>query len=704
MKTVIRGNSNILLIDLLRKAIITKAKDNIDIRMIDNAIYYILSCAINIATKKKYKRYNCHQERIINFFGITFAGTGEGKDFVFDLTLKQFHNLDKHYNKMLHKKFNKIVSSVTDCGLDFKVPNYALPSGIMTSIDGTPEGFQKIMQGMAYASNFSLNISHSEIGDIIMSVDMLSRIKEAWDSGRGKGKTIAGGGYFDVDNIPVNVFLYGTPYSIKSNPIKIEKMKSELINGFGRRSFVFYSKPKEILPNEDFGYITNDEQKQLEEITYEFMKTVSNNEIVLEITKEANKLLDDYVAILKDEYNQDIQNELKRSLATSFIKIERLSAIIAIADFATAIEPKHMQLAIDFNENTKQSILDISMGYQPHALIFDYLSSRTMSRVELIQEIQILNSKNFLDYMSLANEYALHLDYTIKEVQGTVKSYRAEPLSKTDINKIIVSVALDGHKKEQAIHFKPMKLPFFGKDKKSIESLVTSDVGSISFSHFNGSDLAPNGHRKADNFIQGQNCIAIDVDRDLALDDALILLQDYTYIIYTTKSHRVGDNGDRYRIILPTYKEFYVDAEKHKEVIKNACNLIGIESFDASTRNVSRLWYTNENATVYTNIGKMFDVTSCIPNTEPNKRMTKALEPLDSFELEARVKGVFAWFLDSTDTGNRNTNLFRAGKLLQDLGEDFGSLVLQLNSLLDEPLSQKEVNTIILSVRNGVKK
>lgn len=695
----------IKIIELLKKNIIHNASDKIEDGLIYNAIFFVLSCSLNIITKLRYKRYNSSELRIVNFFGITFAGTGEGKDFVLNLTLKEFNKLDNHYSRMVKKKFDQVSCMFEDCGIDFKNPNYALPSGLFANIDGTPEGFQKIMQGMAYAEGFSLNVSHGEIGDIILNADMLSRVKEAWDSGVGRGKTIAGGGYFDVKDIPVNVFLYGTPYSIKSSHTKIEKMKSELINGFGRRSFLYFSRPKKIEKNDEKGLMSKEEKQELDSLVKELMKLNTSSDRVICINKEATELLDKYIDTLKEEYNNDIQNELKKSIATSFIKIERLACIIALADFAVEVEPKHMQVAIDFNESTKEAIFDISKGYQPHSLIFDYLSTREMSRVELIQEIPVLNSKNFSDYMSLAKEFAMHTDYIIKENNKAIKTYVAEPLLKTDLEKIIVSVALDGKSGERAIHFKPMKLPFFGSDKRSIESLTNSDVGSFCFSHFNGTDDAPNGHRKADCFIQGQNCIAIDVDYGLALKDVLILLQDYTYIIYTTKSHQKDDNGDRYRIILPTYKEFFVDAEQHKEVIKNACKLLGIENSDTSTRNVSRLWFSNMEAEIYKNVGKMFDITSCIPNTEPNRKMMRALEPLDTYELEARVQGVYAWLLDSTDIGNRNSNLFRAGKLLQDLGEqDIELHITRLNSMMSEPLKDREVNVIVKSVTKGVLK
>jgi hypothetical protein len=689
------------LIKLLEKSVASKATDKIDTDMLYNAIYFVLASAANVKTKLRYQRYQDDTLRIVNYFGITFSGTGDGKDFVINSVVDEFGKLKKIYPKLVDKKFNTTVSRAESCSINHEKQNWILPDSLFCSVEGTPEGFQKTMQGMAYAEGFSLNITHGEFGDILMNADMLSRIKEAWDSGSGRGKMIAGGGYFAVEDIPVNVLLYGTPYSIKSSPQKIDKIKSELINGFGRRSFLFFGKNKKIEPNPYKDCMTKEEKEQLTSLALKYLKLTETDDIrIVKYSKEATDKLNEYVQYLKNEYNQDEHNELKKSIATSFLKIERLAVIIALSDFSTTVEPHHMQVAIDFNERTKQHLFEISKGYQPHALIFENLVSKSMSRVMLLEEISQLNSRNFNEYLELAKEYALHQMYTIKEGKQHIKMYSAEQIQDTNLDKMIVSVAMD-NKREHSIDMKPLKIPFFGSDIKSIESLVRSKVSCFSLAHFSPSDTATHGHRRADNFIEGQNIIAVDVDNGLPLETALVLLKDYVHIIYTTKSHQKEGKGDRFRIILPTNKEFFVSPEVHKDLIANVCKVLGVTSYDASTRNVSRLWFTNPEAEIFINKdGNLFDVMQCIPNTERSTKMLDTIDKVDALSIEPRIEGIYLWFLNSADVGNRNASLYRVAMMFKELGVDNAiEHMHKMNAMLVQPLKDAELNTIIKSAK-----
>jgi hypothetical protein len=307
----------------------------------------------------------------------------------------------------------------------------------------------------------------------------------------------------------------------------------------------------------------------------------------------------------------------------------------------------------------------------------------------------------FNDYMGLTKEYAISQGYVVIEDGDALKVYRAEPLPLTNLNKMIVSVCVGkSNNIEQSIDFKPMRVPFLGEGQ-TVESLVKSDVGCFTLAHFKPSETAPHGHRKAENFISGQNMIAIDIDSGLPLATAKVLLKDYLCLIYTTKSHQKEGKGDRYRILIPTNKEFFVTAEQHKEMMDNVAKILGVEIYDRQTRNVSRLWYTNESGEVWVNkTSKLFDITKCIPTMDTSKKLMGKIEDVEVMNLDSRIAGIYRWFLMTVSEGNRNDSCFRIAKMMQDLGvnnQDIEHHLSSMNQMLDAPLPENEIRTILRS-------
>ena len=284
------------------------------------------------------------------------------------------------------------------------------------------------------------------------------------------------------------------------------------------------------------------------------------------------------------------------------------------------------------------------------------------------------------------------------------KRYRIEPLPMNDLRKIIVSVSQDHAAKERATDFHPMELPFFN-DPLSIERLVTSKTAaSFCVAHFEPSRSAPHGHRRADSFIQGQNLIAFDIDAGITLDEAIERLHGYVYLIYTTKSHRKEKNGeiaDRFRILLPTKTKFFVTVEQHKKLYENIADLMGFPTYDASTRNVSRLWYTNPEAEIFKEEkGELLDVRCCIPRTEQEERILPKLKDLDQLpnedELDKRTNGMIKFTVMNGIAGQRNYMIMRLVRFLKDIGHpDITSVTYQTNAMLAEPLHEAEVEDIL---------
>jgi hypothetical protein len=103
----------------------------------------------------------------------------------------------------------------------------------------------------------------------------------------------------------------------------------------------------------------------------------------------------------------------------------------------------------------------------------------------------------------------------------------------------------------------------------------------------------------------------------------------------------------------------------------------------------------------------MFDVIPFLPDTNVREVINKQInnfsyENYSSNEVERRIGGMIKWVLNTTYQGNRNNNLFKLGSFILDLTNDLDlaqTEVINVNSMLSEPISDKELrNTVLKSL------
>jgi len=96
------------------------------------------------------------------------------------------------------------------------------------------------------------------------------------------------------------------------------------------------------------------------------------------------------------------------------------------------------------------------------------------------------------------------------------------------------------------------------------------------------------GQRKKEN-IQSRSLVTLDVD--FATEDFLfdldLALGGYTYILYTTHSHR--KSKPKYRLIIPVDREMLPD--EYSAIARKVAHMIGMEYFDKTSFDVNRLMY-----------------------------------------------------------------------------------------------------------------
>ena len=182
------------------------------------------------------------------------------------------------------------------------------------------------------------------------------------------------------------------------------------------------------------------------------------------------------------------------------------------------------------------------------------------------------------------------------------------------------------------------------------------------------------GKRKKENYIGNQNTIWLDFDDIKSMEGIKALFEDYSYIAYTSKNHQKEKNGvvgDRFRLILFTNCLLPSDQERYTRIMTNIINKYGT---DKACKDSARLYWSNPNAEIDINKGKLFDWRPYDREIEQEVKLQveQMIKPpfrggnsfrdiLFTDEGDRRLK------VDSVVIGHRNNELFRIALRLMHL-------------------------------------
>ena len=672
----------------------------------ESVLYYYGSILLN-----KYRfRKGIGSSEHIRYYSIVFAQSGVGKSYILGVIEKLFE-LDKYADTM-KMYYSKMLSSLPTEPEDVDEILRYMPKSVTIGVEGTSEGLFQVVQSQVSSNFGSLNLLTDEFGETITtSSGLLSKLKELYD-GKFKAKIIKGDSESemkaDVNNIICNFMGMGSRKGVTHDAAK--ELKRIASSGMYRRTFIIEStqsveKNKEETDISDLQEYMNNLNEKYKKI---FLQMIDGDSIFMykyytyddDIYEKIEEIDDDLIMRAQN----DQLNEFAQYNTGSLEMVIDLAHIIAFLEDSTILKIEHLNKAYDFMQRTRDSVEDTFKSIHPYKLMYDLLKLKdnmTISEMAEYEHTVPISATKVKDNIALLEELCYRRDEVLLKQEGKVTRYKIEQLPHTDIRKLIISTSDDG-KGKFSINFTPGELAW---DKFS--KLVTSkNIESFTTCHYKPSNQAPEGHRKADHFIEGQNLISFDIDEGMTIDEAKEILKDYKFLIYTTKSHQKDKNGsicDRFRILLPTKTKFYVTPEQHKMMYENLEQVLGISSNDPQTRNVSRLFYTNPDAEIYTNdVENLVDVSCCIPSTEKSDKimpiMQNVSEQEESGELDRREAGMLKWLFMNTTIGNRNGNLFRYFKFLQDINSpDPESKIKYANNMLTNPLNEQEIKSLIRS-------
>ena len=665
------------------KAINNKAPNEIPLELMESSVFFVIASMLNSLEGYRLKKLD-GSEGMINYFGLSFFESGGGKNLSYEASADVFKDIIDFYPTNISNKFRANKVSPNGDRLTQKDDEYyMIPDSFFTPIDGTKEGFQKLMQGMSVVNGSSLNLIEDEFGDILMNADMLSRIKSAWDNGEAKGKTTASSKYFSLKGVCVNILSFGSPHSIQKSRVKADKLDDILIEGFLRRSFIFYSRYTKIIRNKEKNKLLEIDliaiKNECDEWRDTIIKESKDSKQFITISKEANQLLEDYIDYWIELTNKNTKDLFNRAMVSSAEKILRLSAIIAAMDFSTEIKENHIEYAIDFSNRTVDMAKKIFEKEPKYVKIFDVCRDVLVARHDIMEEADIQVIKSFDENIELSEEYGEKMGCAlIRHKIGKTMFYKFESLHIVDEDKISLSISKDLAQGFQTKYGKWLEL------FQVLKSNINYSAGTFK-----------DNHRNKDNYLGSQDLIIFDIDGGMTLNIAKAFFSQWKSIIATTKSHNIEKNGiicDRFRIILLPNVKLEMDSEKYSQFMKNIIAKLSIPA-DMSCTDSSRFYFGSENSEVwYSESNNRFDISCCIPET---KREREQRERYESNKNIKSVSGVDKYFLQEMSNGNRNNMLLRYCLMMKEAGEDWREKTLGINSMLTEPLDEKEIESTI---------
>ena len=176
-----------------------------------------------------------------------------------------------------------------------------------------------------------------------------------------------------------------------------------------------------------------------------------------------------------------------------------------------------------------------------------------------------------------------------------------------------------------------------------------------------------------------------------------VLLEDYTFLISTTKRHT--EELNRFRLILPISHRIKLTARDYSRFMENVFEWLPFP-VDEAAKDIARKWESFTGHYEY-NHGTTIDATMFIPET---KRSDETKAHISA----AGVSNIERWFMAHTTKGNRANHLYRYGMVMIDANMALGNIVEKLetfNNSLETPLPEDQFrNSTIKSISKEFQK
>jgi hypothetical protein len=566
---------------------------------------------------------------------------------------------------------------------------------------GTTPAVKQLRHLLLMAGTGSINLEIDEIGsNLLANTEVMTAFLELYDKGLIKPKLIKS----TADNrrneeivggTPTNMLLFGTPAKLLDGGKVEEELFSMLETGYARRCFFGYSraghKGLKRTAKEVYDMLTNPQSNQyIDGLSDKLaqLADVANAEKKLVMTEETSLILLEY-KILCEEKAEDFgeHEEIKKAeMSHRYFKALKLAGAYAFIDDCGEVTEEHLYNAIKLAEESGEAFHSLLTRDKPYVKLAKYFATckADVTHADLIADLPFFkgNAAQRQELITLATAWGYRNNIIIKKaVNDGIDFLRGESLKESSLDSMIISYSTD-----IALNYQNVRGPF-----DELHMLTQAD-GHHWVAHHLVNGETGDGHRKEENCLPGFNLIVLDVDGGTSIETVRLVMGDYKYLLYTTKSHDPSNpQGHCFRLILPANYELNMTAPEYKEFMENIYSWLPFK-VDEATNQRARKWLSWNMHYEY-NEGNVLDVLPFIPKTSKNEQRKQKLES------QAELDNLERWVINSTGDGNRNNMLLRYAMILVDAGYNFGSvndMVLAMNAKLPDKLDDAELHATVL--------
>lgn len=690
------------LVDILTKK--TQNEDPVFFRLMVSYFFCKLAsmmrCNVEIATT---------QVIPINMYAVNLAPSGSGKGH--SIGIIEENVINGFRKRFLEETFPGVSErSITKLGLDRARRNQSPEDeevtraqmefedmgALLFSFDSATSAAVKQMRvKLLMAKAGSMNLEIDEIGsNLLGNSEALNTFLELFDVGRIKQKLTKN----TRENIrtedlfgstPTNLLLFGTPTKLLNGSKTEDEYYDFLETGYARRCFFGFCRVRKARPGQSAQDIYNiyndtrsiqylaalsDAMKQLADPTH-FGQTIR-------MKKDVSLALFDYR--LECQNTADSMSEydeiLKAELSHRYFKVAKLAGAYAFIDKSMYVKMEHLENAIAMAEQSGTAFNLMMKRDRPYIKLANYIASigREMTHADLVEDLPFYkgSEQQKREMLNLATAHGYKNGIFIrKELIDGIEFLSGKSVPETDLEKMVFAASTD-FTTGYATHHKP-----FAKLHK-----LVAEQGFHWVTH-----SLRDAYRDEAHVVPGFNLVCLDVENSVSLDMAKLLLKDFKYLIHVTKRHT--DKDQRFRVILPLSHTLELDSKDFREFMSNIFDWLPFD-VDRQTAQRARKWLTNKGDFWY-NDGQLLDALQFVPKTK------KAEEHRAIVATQTNLSALERWFVNNTQSGNRNHNLLRYAYALIDGGKDIATIqlmVLDLNKKLDKPLDEIEVlSTVVAS-------
>lgn len=668
-------------------------------------------------------------------FNLSPSGTGKGHSCrIFeDDVLNQFREVflahtfpaqaEKHLDHLATLRASRTGSQGMEKEREQISKEYnSLGAPMFVFAEATDPAIKQMRQKLLMANAGACNLQVDEIGaNLLDTLEALNPYLELYDKGQIKDKLVkstADNTRFEkLDGVtPANLMAFGSANKLLDGGKNEQILLEYLEMGMGRRCLFGFSSES-----------TKAVHKSVDEIMAELFDSNTDHSLdtyskkfreladlrytnkVINLPRECARALVEYK--LQCETKGHTMHESlsiqKTELDHRYFKALKLAGVYAFIDGSDEITMDHLAYAVTLVEDSGASFEKMLRPEQNFVKLAKYLaSSGSVTIPDIMADLPSFRvGKQMQETMiqnAIAWGYRNHI--IIRKIyQDGVMFLEADAIKETDIDKLILSVSVS----HITSGYKNMVYPF-----ERLHELCSQPSFNWINHHLIGGDLKDptsglyRGHRLEQNCMNGFNLLVLDIDGTCSLSTAMLILEKYKALYYTTKSHT--EQTHRFRVILPMTHTLQLNTEDYAEFYSNVRNALPI-IIDEQCGQRSRKWATHNGAHKYTD-GELFDPLPYIPKTQRAEEQRKRDHELRNLD------GLERWVLNNVGQGNRNNMLIRYAYLMIDASStEDGDMtkeelisavcarVTDLNKKIPSPLSDQELqHTIFTSVKKRV--